>query len=397
VKSEKHSVRHDDIADPDDLRASGAQRVVGWCAAFLLAFLVWAWCFDIDEVSSGGGQVIPISREQKVQSLEGGILARLSVAEGDLVEKNQVLAQLDPTRNESSMGETAAKYRAALAASTRLQAEVEGRETLSFPQELAAHPDLIAAETALFRSRRAGLAESLAGLQRSLALVQRELQITESLLQTGAASNVELLRLQRQRSELDLKMGEVRSDYLVRSREELSKANSDVESLSSVVRGRADSLERLTLRSPVRGVVKDIGVTTIGGVIPPNGNVMTIVPLGDQLMVEARVSPRDIAFIHPGQDALVKVTAYDYAIYGGLPGKVVTISPDTIRDEVKPEIVYYRVFVRTASDALRNKAGRKFPIVPGMVTTADIRTGRKTVWQYLVKPMNRASEALRER
>lgn len=386
----------DDVFDADEVRASHSSRVVLWIAGFLLLFLAWAWWFEVDEVSSGGGQVVPTSREQVIQSLEGGIVAELAVAEGDIVEKGQVLAQLDPTRGESSVEETAARYRAALAGVSRLQAEVEERP-LSFPDELDAHPELVAAETALYRSRRASLSESMGGLQRSLELVRRELSITQSLLESGAASNVELLRLQRQRSELELKIAEVRAAYMVRTREELAKASAEVESLSSVVRGRSDMLTRLTLRSPVRGVVKDIEVTTIGGVVAPNGQLMAIVPLDEKLLVEARIPPRDIAFIHPGQDALVKVTAYDYAIYGGLPGKVATISPDTIRDEINPEIVYYRVFVRTEADALANKAGRSFPIVPGMVTATDIRTGSKTIWQYLIKPMNRAGEALRER
>lgn len=390
--------RHeDDIFDLDEVRASGSSRVVLWIGGFLAVFLAWAWWFEVAEVSTGNGTVIPTSREQVIQSLEGGIVAQLGVAEGDIVERGEVLAQLDPTRGESSVEETAAKYRAALASAARLLAEVEGGRAPAFPEALAEHPDLIAAETALFRSRRASLADSLGGLQRSLELVRRELQITQSLVESGAASSVELLRLQRQRSELELKISEVRAEYRVRTGEELAKANAEVESLSSVVRGRADSLTRLTLRSPVRGVVKDIEVTTIGGVVPPNGKLMAIVPLDEQLLVEARVSPRDIAFIHPGQAALVKITAYDYAIYGGLPGRVVTISPDTIRDEIKPEIVYYRVFIRTDTDVLVNKAGKEFPIVPGMVTTADVRTGSKTIWQYLIKPINRAGEALRER
>ena len=153
----------------------------------------------------------------------------------------------------------------------------------------------------------------------------------------------------------------------------------------------------MTLHSPVRGIVKALDVTTIGGVIPPNSSLMTLVPLDDQLLIETRISPRDIAFIHPGQDALVKVTAYDYAIYGGLKGKVVTIAPDTVRDEVKREVLYYPVMVRTESDALVNKAGHRFPIVPGMVASADIRTGQKTIWEYITKPFNKAGEALRER
>ena len=196
---------------------------------------------------------------------------------------------------------------------------------------------------------------------------------------------------------IELKKADLRSQYIVQARQELSKADEEVEALGPVVRGRSDTLNRLTLRSPVRGIVKSIEVSTVGGVIPPNGKVMEIIPLDDQLMIEARMAPRDIAFIHPGQRATVKVTAYDYSIYGGLDGVVTTISPDTIRDEVKPDLFYYRVFIRTRSDALVNKAGRRFPIVPGMIATVDVHTGQKTVLQYLLKPLNRAQEALRER
>lgn len=386
-----------DLTDLDETRATRSARIVWLIILFLATFFLWAWFFEIDEVSSGTGKVIPTSRDQVIQSLEGGILSALHVREGQLVEKGEVLAQLDPTRGESSVGETAARYRAALAARARLQAEVQGRSSIDFPAELNDWSQLKAAEAALFQSRRASLHETVSGLTRALTLARRELAITESLIGSGAASNVEMIRLQRQVADLELKIDEARSAYMVKSREDLTKVDADVKSLESVVRGREDMLDRTRLVAPVRGIVKSLDVTTIGGVIAPGGSIMTLVPIDDKLLVETRISPRDIAFIHPGQRALVKVTAYDYSIFGGLEGKVETIAPDTLRDEVKPEIVYYRVLVRTNSDALIDSAGRRLPITPGMVTTADIRTGRRTVWDYLTKPLNKAREAMRER
>lgn len=362
----------------------------------LVALLVWAWFFKLEEVSTGSGKVIPSSKEQIIQSLEGGILTKLNVKEGDIVAKDQVLAQLDPTRLQSVVGESQSLLTSAQATSARLTAEVNGTP-LTFPEAVRKEPALVHAETALYQSRRANLEESLSGLSQALALVNQELVMTEPLVAKGAASEVEVLRLKRQANELKNRMTDIRTQYYVKAREELSKANTDIETQQQVVMGRNDTLNRTVFKAPVRGVVKEITVTTLGGVIPQGGKLMTIVPLDEQLLIEARISPRDIAFIHPGQEALVKVTAYDYSIYGGLEGKVTIISPDTLRDEVKQDQFYYRVYIRTNTDKLYNKAGKSFSITPGMVATVDIRTGQKTVMDYLLKPFNKAREALRER
>lgn len=380
----------------DGARLKRSKRFVRLVFLFFAVLLIWAYLALLDEVSTGTGKVVPTSQEQVIQSLEGGVLAKLYVRQDDVVEPGKILAQLDPTVTEATVQESSAKYRAALASSARLTAEVNGSD-LEFPDELDAFPSLQASETKLYEARKRSLKESLDWLAESKKLAQDELAISQSLTKMGAASNVEVIRLKRQLVELQLKETEIQSDYIVKAREELAKANADVESLSSVIRGRADSLARLTLRSPVRGIVKNIEVSTIGGVVPPNGKLMIIVPLDEQLLIEARISPRDIAYIHPDQPATVKVTAYDYAIYGSLKGKVVSISPDTIQDEVKPEEFYYRVFIKTETDALFNKTGERFPIVPGMVATVDIHTGSKTVMDYLIKPFNRAREVLRER
>lgn len=362
----------------------------------LLVLLIWAWIFKLEEVSQGTGKVVPTSKEQVIQSLEGGILTKLAVKEGDIVEKGQILAQLDPTRFASNVGESASVLIASQATAARLRAEVNG-EALNFPDSVLKEPKLVREETQLYESRRANMQESIAGLKQALTLVQQELRMTEPLVVKGAASEVEVLRLKRQANDLQNQINDVRNQYYVQAREELSKANTDVETQQQVIKGKSDSLDRTVFKAPVRGVVKEIDVMTLGGVIPQNGKIITIVPLDEQLLIEARISPRDIAFIHPGQEALVKITAYDYSIFGGLDGKVTVISPDTIRDEVKQDQFYYRVYIRTNTDNLYNKAGQSFAITPGMVSTVDIKTGQKTVLEYLLKPFNKAKEALRER
>ncbi|EPO6591490.1 TPA: HlyD family type I secretion periplasmic adaptor subunit [Enterobacter roggenkampii] len=371
--------------------------LVAWSLfALLAAFIAWASLFHLDEVTTGSGKVIPSSHEQVIQSLEGGIIHSLMVREGDIVERGQQLAQLDRTKTESSVLESESRLNAALATAARLRAEVNDTE-LTFPEELDDDVELVKQETALYQSRRESLEKGLAGLRQGAELVQRELSLTRPLVTQGAASKVEVLRLERQKNELENKITEMKNQYYVRAREELAKANAEIEAQRSVMKGREDSLTRLTFNAPVRGIVKDIDVTTVGGVIPPNGKLMSLVPLDDQMVIEAKISPRDVAFIHPGQKALVKVTAYDYSIYGGLEGEVTMISPDTLQDEVKRDVYYYRVYIRTDSNHLTNKQGQEFPVFPGMIATVDIKTGSKTILDYLLKPLNKAKEALRER
>ena len=371
--------------------------LVAWSRfALLVVFITWASLFQLDEVTTGSGKVIPSSHEQVIQSLEGGIIHSLMVREGDIVERGQQLAQLDRTKTESSVLESESRLNAAMATAARLNAEVNDT-ALTFPAELDDDVELVKQETALYQSRRESLEKGLAGLRQGADLVQRELALTRPLVTQGAASKVEVLRLERQKNELESKITEMKNQYYVRAREELAKANAEMEAQRSVMKGREDSLTRLTFNAPVRGIVKDIDVTTVGGVIPPNGKLMSLVPLDDQMVIEAKISPRDVAFIHPGQKALVKITAYDYSIYGGLEGEVTMISPDTLQDEVKRDVYYYRVYIRTDSNHLTNRQGKEFPVFPGMIATVDIKTGSKSVIDYLLKPLNKAKEALRER
>ena len=384
------------FGEDDDVRLTRAKRVVLAFFALLASGLAWAHFAVLDEVSTGTARVVPTMREQVIQSLEGGILASLEVRPDEVVEPGQVLARLDPTRNQADVEESASKYRAALATATRLQAEITS-QPIAFPDELSEYPDLVAVETQLFVERKRSLEAKLAMLDQAIELTDQELEINERLRATGATSNIDVLRLKKQKIDLEMQRSDTAAEFHVQARQDLTRAEAEIAALRPIVRSRSDVVTRLTLRSPVRGIVRNIEISTIGGVISPNGKLMDIIPLDDQLMIEAKITPRDIAFIRPGLSATVKVSAYDYSVYGGLRGEVVTISPDTIQDEINRDQFYYRVLIRTESDALVNDAGQRFPIVPGMMATVDIHTGQKTVLEYLVQPFNRAGEAMRER
>ncbi|KAB1470555.1 HlyD family efflux transporter periplasmic adaptor subunit [Cronobacter sakazakii] len=370
--------------------------VIWLTLAALVLFFVWAWFATLDEVTVGTGKITPSSRAQVIESLDGGIVNALMVHEGDVVERGQMLARLDPTRFQSNYGEAAARARALRASSERLRSELTG-EPLQFSEESMREPALVARERQLYESRRRNLNETLENLQKTYNLVMAKLRMTQPLVAKGAASEVEVIRLQRQAAELKGKMDDARNQFAVRAREEQVKNNADLDAQLQVMAGKADQLDRATLFSPVRGVVKDIQVTTVGGVLQPGGKLMEIVPLEDQLLVETRINPRDIAYIRPGLPATVKITAYDSSIYGDLKGEVEMVSPDTLQDEVKRDQFYYRVYVRTKSAELKNRNGKRFPILPGMVANVEIKTGQKTVLDYLIKPLNKVKEALRER
>ncbi|WP_455813380.1 HlyD family efflux transporter periplasmic adaptor subunit [Pseudomonas graminis] len=370
--------------------------IIWVCTVALVLFFVWAHFAILDEVTVGTGKVTPLSRAQVIESLDGGIVDQLNVHEGNIVEKGQVLAKLDPTRFQSNFGEAASRARTLRGSAERLTAELTG-SPLKFSAETLKEPDLVARETQLYQSRRRNLQETVSNLEQSKKLVQDELRMTQPLVAKGAAGEVEVIRLRRQVAELQGKIDEARNDYAVRAREEQVKNNADLDAQLQVMTGKEDQLTRATIYSPVRGIVKDIQVTTVGGVLQPGGKLMEIVPLEDQLLIETRINPRDIAYIRPGLPATVKVTAYDSSIYGDLHGEVETVSPDTLQDEVKRDQYYYRVYVRTDKAELTNKAGRKFPIVPGMVANVEIKTGQKSVMDYLIKPLNKVKESMRER
>jgi adhesin transport system membrane fusion protein len=385
-----------------DVKSAAILDANPWAGTTLLLLILlmavgywWASNALLDEVTIGNGRVIPSSREQIIQSLEGGILAEMRVREGDVVDKDQVLLRIDDTRFGASFRETNARITALRASIARLRAEATGG-TPAFPPEVRG--DQARIETELFNSRRQQLDESLVALKRSHQLADSELQMTAPLVQKGVVAEVELLRLQRQVNELKASLQERLNKFRAEARAELAKNESELTAISEGNTARADQVKRTIVRAPLRGTVKNIRLNTIGGVVQPGMDIMEIVPLEDQLLIEARIKPSDVAFLRPGLPATVKITAYDYSIYGGLEASLEQISADTIRDEKKPEESYYKIQVRTRRSYLQDKDGKALPIIPGMTATVELLTGHKTVLDYLLKPLLKAKDtALRER
>lgn len=396
-----------DAAFMDDVRESllsqttpGSRIITYLVGIILVVAVIWASLARVEEITQGEAKVISRSREQVIQSLEGGILAEMSVREGDVVESGQVLLKIDPTRANASYREALTKVVGLKATLARLRAEAYG-QALVFDDQVREFPEEMENETRAFNARRRALEESVTALDRSYALAMREIDLAEPLAAKGLLSDVELLRMRRQANDIRSQVVERRNRYRADANSELVKMEMELSQTSESLVGRADVVERTTVTAPVRGTVKNVRVNTIGGVIQPGEHILEIVPLEEQLLVEGKIRPKDVAFLHPGLPATVKITAYDYAIYGGLTGTVEHISPDTLKDDEKasagrPDTTYYRVVVLTDKSALQ-AGGKELPIIPGMVATVEIRTGEKTILDYLMKPVLKAREAFRER
>lgn len=414
-----------------------ARALLRWTALILLLLLIWAAFAHVDEVTKGEGKVIPSSQIQVVQSVDGGVVEEIKVREGQQVKAGQLLLRIDPTRFESTFRDNRSQYLALRIKAARLDALTNEKPFDPPKKEADEAPAIVDRERALYESSRAELEAGIASIKQQavqrqqeiegatarfnqatqgLELATRELNVTKPLVSSGAVSEVEILRLQRDVSKLHgdreqasaqilqaqaalresaQKAEEYTLNFRNRWRNDLADTMAKLNSLSESGSALADRVNKAEVRAPMRGTVKRILVNTVGGVVNPAQDLIEIVPLDDNLLLETRIAPRDIAFLRPKQSAMVKFTAYDFSIYGGLEGEVEQIGADTVIDEKdQRKDPYYLVRVRTHKTSL----GDDLPIIPGMVAEVDIVTGRKTVLSYLLKPILRAhANALRER
>ena len=397
-------------------------------AVLFAGFLVWASETTIDEVTKGAGRVIPSSHLQIVESLEGGIVDAILVRSGEYVEQDQVLLRIDDTGFSSSLGELEAQHRALQAQIARLEAETSGRSQIAFPLHLVAMQDQsVQDELELFEARRVELETQIrilhqqteqriqeveelrteeAALDEALQIAEQELSIYLPLARSGVVARLDVLRRRREvntlRAELEQIRGQVfrasaaieeatareeeaRLTFQVEAHQDLNGRLMELSVVSESIRAAQDRVVRTDIRSPVRGIVNDVALNTVGAVVLPGMTLVEIVPLEDTLLVEARIRPSDVAFLEPGQPATVKLTAYEFSVHGGLEGRIERIGADTVTDETTGE-TFYRAIVRTEANYLGTEDD-PLPIIPGMLAQVDIHTGAKTVLEYLLKPL----------
>jgi len=371
-----------------------------WAVYLLLAAIAvavgWASMAQVDIIAKANGRIVPDGREQVIASLEGGILRELMVREGQQVAAGQSLALLDPTRFEAQQAEGTSRKLALQGTMARLQAEANGRKP-SFPKEIP--PPVVDGETESWQARQHALNEAVETSRRNAALLQRELGMAESMSAKGLMSEVEVMRVRRQLNDLQLGVQERTNRFRQDAAAELVRVRNELATLEEQNVVRDDALRRTTLVSPVKGIIKSIKANTVGGVVTPGGTVMEILPLGPRILIEARVKPADIGFIKVGQKVEVKLSAYEYTVYGALHGTVVSISPDAVGDPEKaamPEGTWYRAMVRTEQSTLK-QGGKALAVLPGMTGTVEIRTGQRSVLGFMLRPLMKSQEAFRER
>lgn len=398
----ERAIREEDVDFIQDCRALMRRQKLGWrgsmsfFAAATLAVLIWwsSWA-ELNEVTRGFGRVIPSKSLQLIQSLEGGILEDILVDEGDSVDEGQPLIRIQDAIFSAHYNESIDRRDILAARIARLNAEASGFDHLEFSPDIPDH--LVAIEKTIFDKRKADFEATRKSLEERLALASEAERLMAAARENRSVSPIELIQVQKEVTQLKGELATLRTRLERDAMEQFDRDYEELSALKHSIERDKDRLDRTTVRSPVKGSVNKIHINTVGRIIASGVDIMEIVPRDDTLLVEANIRPGDIAFIGPGLEAMVKFTAYDFAVYGGIPGKVEQLSADTITNE-KGES-FYQVKVRTERTTLgKDRRGEDLPIIPGMVAEVDILTGKKTVLSYLLKPIYRARErALRER
>jgi adhesin transport system membrane fusion protein len=406
------SKKHDDGAyfPGDEEYLSGIKQAVlveatpqaVWAIYLMLTAVIvaitWAFLARVEQITKADGRVVSDGREQVIASLEGGILRNVLVKEGVMVEKGQDLVQIDPTRAEAQQNESEAKRLSLAGTLARLLAESTGRK-LVFPKEVLAMPQIVQGETESYEARRQSMEEAIEVTRRSQGLLRRELNMAERMSSRGLMSEVEVMRLQRQVNDLTLQIQERVNRFRQDASAELVRTRTELAQLEEQMVVKQDMLTRTVLKSPVRGLVKNIRIATVGGVVPAGAAIMEILPIGPRILIEARIKPAEIGFVRVGMPVTIKLSAYDYYIYGGLKGVIDYISPDALGDDAKTgakDATYYRAMIRSDSSTL-HQGNKPLAVMPGMTASVEVRTGERTVAQYLLLPLVKSQEAFTER
>lgn len=373
--------------------------VVGLMFTSLVVFTAWSRVSMIDQVARATGEVIASSRVQEIKSVDGGVLSELFVREGDRVNAGDVLARLDQTRFGASVKEIEAKIAALKAKAVRLRAEVTGKSSLTFPSELENFPEIIEVENSLFKQRRDGLKTEIRVLRDSVSLAKEELSLIKELKSLGDVNRSEEIRAQKSLNEAETKLITRRNRFLEDASLELTKTEDDLSQNKQVLTQRRQQLNDSVFRATTPGIVKNVQVTTIGGVLTRGEELMQIIPVNDDLIIEAKVIPADIALVRKGLDSMIRFDPFDYTIFGGVKAKVVYVSPDTLKEHTaQGEEIYYRVHLVTSTTPVVTTTGKELEILPGMTAQIDIKTGERSLFDYLLKPIIKTlSESLGER
>jgi adhesin transport system membrane fusion protein len=379
-------------------RAKYNRRIVWILGLLVLASIIWASQAVLSEIVRGDGRVATAKRTQVLQNLEGGIVKEILVNEGDVVTSGQIVATMDSTQFRSAYQELTEQRLALALKLERLEAEVDLEVGYSPSADLAREaPDVARSEADLYHARRQELADSISNFEQVLKLKLSEVDLLAPLVERSAVSKVDLVRLEQQVASAQQELANLRNSFEAERARQYAETLNEIKQVDAQIRAREDQLKRTDVRSPVDGIVNKISVNTIGGVVRSGDAILEILPLGERLRIEGRVDPRDIGFVYAGMPATVKLTAFDFAVYGSLTGSVVHVGADSIVDpndrEQKP---YYEVFIEVDETSLTGPEGI-VEVRPGMQAVIELQSGTRTVLQYLLKPLFRASEALTER